>query len=105
MTLWEEMERDGDELLRELGRVVRFRDRQVLAMVDPNQLDEIMSSGGFQIQASFRVKFLAKKDSEFRKNPPKHGEQVFYNERQYTIISIINRPPSPWIETFVQPTD
>lgn len=105
MTLWEEMERDGDELLRELGRVVRFRESHVVAMVDPNPLDEIMSQGGFQIQTNFRVKFLAKRDSEMRKNPPKHGEQVSYNERQYTIVSITNRPPSPWIETIVQPTD
>lgn len=105
MNLWEEMEKDGDELLRELGRIVIYREKQVIAMVDPNPMDQAMAVGGFHIQSSFRVKFLAKKNSELRNNPPKHGEQMSVYDLPYTIISIINRPPSPWIECIVQQTD
>jgi hypothetical protein len=105
MNVWQEMESDAPEILKELGRVVIYRKNQVLAMVDPNPIDSIMTQGGFDNDTSFRVKFFAKSNSELIRNPPSHGEQVTVYGSQYTIVSITYRPPSPWIETVVQPTD
>lgn len=99
------MANDGEQMLREFGRVVIFRGQQVIALVDNNPLDEVMVVGGMQINASYRIRWLAKKDSHLAKNPPEFGEQVDVYGRAFTIVTITNRPPSPWIDTTVQVTN
>lgn len=105
MSLWEEMEQDGEEILQEAGRVVVFRGQQYHVLVDVNPLDEVMSRGGMQIEASYRVRWLVKKGGPLEQRPPDFGEQVEVYGRPFTIVTITRRPPSPWIDTVVQVTD
>lgn len=105
MSLWSEMEKDGDEFLKEFGRVITFRGKPVVALIDNNPLDEMMVAGGMQINASFRVRFLAKTGSTMQLSPPKFGEQINIYGRHYTVVSITYRPPSPWFDTVVQVTN
>lgn len=105
MSLWEEMEEDGDEILQEVGRVVVFRGQQYTTLIDVNPLDEVMVAGGMQRNASYRVRWLAKKGSTLDMTPPDFGEQVEVYGRAFTIVVITRRYPSPWIDTVVQVTD
>jgi hypothetical protein len=105
MSLWEEMEIDGEEILLEAGRVVVFRGQQYTVLVDVNPLDEVMSRGGMQVEGSYRVRWLSKKDSPLDQRPPEFGEQVEVYGKPFTIVTITRRPPSPWIDTVVQVTD
>lgn len=105
MSLWEEMEQDGEEILQEVGRVVTFRGQKYTTLIDVNPLDEVMQRGGMQINSSYRIRWLAKTDSTLHKTPPDFGEQVEVYGRMFTIVTITRRPPSPWIDTVVQVTD
>lgn len=105
MSLWEEMEQDGEEILQDCGRVVIFRGGQNTVLIDVNPLDEVMSRGGMQIESSYRIRWLAKKGGPLEQRPPEFGEQVEVYGRQFTIVTITRRPPSPWIDTVVQVTD
>lgn len=99
------MEQDGEEILQEVGRVVIFRGQQYMAMIDSNPMDEVMQRGGMQVEASYRIRWLVKKDSPLYARPPEFGEQVEVYGKQFTIVTITRRPPSPWIDTVVQVTD
>lgn len=105
MSLWEEMEQDGEEILTEVGRVVIFRGQQYMVMIDSNPMDEVMVRGGMQVNASYRVRWLAKRGSPIDQRPPDFGEQVEVYGKAFTIVTITRRPPSPWIDTVVQVTD
>lgn len=105
MSLWEEMEQDGDEILQEVGRVVVFRGQQHNVLIDVNPLDEVMVAGGMQRNASYRIRWLAKRGSNLESSPPDFGEQVTVYGEAMTIVTITKRPPSPWIDTVVQVTN
>lgn len=105
MSLWSEMEEDAIDILYEVGRSVTFRGMKHDVLIDVNPLDEVMSRGGMQIDASYRVRWLAKRGSALEKEPPAFGEQVEVYGRMFTIVTITRRPPSPWIDTVVQVTD
>jgi uncharacterized protein YqgQ len=98
------MERDGEQMLKEFGRVVVFRNKQMIALIDQNQIDEVMIQGGFEQKSTYRVRWLVKKGSDLYLNPPSFGEQMEVYGAEYTIISKTYRPPSPWVDTIVQNT-
>lgn len=99
------MEQDGEEILQECGRVVIFRGQQHLVLIDQNPMDEVMVRGGMQVEASYRIRWLAKRGGILEKEPPNFGEQVEVYNKPFTVVTITNRPPSPWIDTVVQVTD
>jgi hypothetical protein len=99
------MEQDGEEMLSEFGRVVVFRGQQVIALIENNPLDEVMQRGGMQVEASYRIRWLARKGGPIEARPPEFGEQVEVYGRMFTVVTITRRPPSPWIDTVVQVTD
>lgn len=98
------MEHDGKQMLKEFGRVVVFREKQYIVMVDVNQIDEIMEQGGFHHAGSFRLRWLITSDSPLSVDPPKYGESVEVYGQDMTIVAITKRPPSPWIDTIVRAT-
>ena len=104
MSIWTEMEHDGELMLKEFGRVVVFREQQHIVLVDVNQIDDIMEQGGFHQSSSYRVRWLVKKDSPLYIDPPKFGELIEVYGAEYTIVSKTHRPPSPWIDTIVRNT-
>ena len=101
MSIFEEIEDDGDEILSELGREINFRDKKFLALIDNNPIEEIMGDGGFILKSGYRVRFLVRKDSKLSKEPPKQGEHMEVYGKRYTITRVTYRPPSPWVDAFV----
>lgn len=91
-------------MLKEFGRVVMFRGQQHIVLIDNNQINQIMIQGGFEESSSFRLRWLVKKNSPLALNPPKYGEIVEVYGAEYSVISKVHRPPSPWIDTIVQNT-
>jgi hypothetical protein len=104
MSVWKEMERDGEQMLKEFGRVVVFRGKQHIALVDVNQVDEVMEAGGFHNSSSYRIRWLLSVNSPLTINPPVFGEQVEVYGQEMTIVSKTHRPPSPWVDTIVRAT-
>ena len=102
MSLWEEMEADGEQLLKESGRPVVFRGEKYNAFVGANPLQAVYEDGGIVVQSSFNVRFLVKNNSLLRNNPPRNKEKVMIYDREFTIMSVQDRFPSPWIDCQVQ---
>jgi hypothetical protein len=102
MNLWDEITADGDEFLSTFGREVTFRNKKVVVLVNTNPVDQMFSEGGFVYRATFKIRFLCKPNSELSNTPPAQGEQVEVYGRPYTVTSVTNRPPSPWIDCQVQ---
>lgn len=104
MSLWEEMASDGEYILDEFGRTVTFRTVPVVVLLDQNPLEQMIGDGGFIYRAGFRVRILAPAGNPLRINPPEQGEIFTIFGREYTITTVTNRPPSPWIDCQVVST-
>lgn len=102
MNLWEEMAADGDEFLSTFGKPVVFRGKTHVVLIGTSPVDQMFTDGGFVFRANYRIRILAKDGSELRRDPPEQGEQIEVYGRPYTIISVTNRPPSPWIDIVTQ---
>lgn len=98
MSLWSEMEQDGTAILEEFGRAVTFRNVSRTVLLDSNPLEQIVGDGGFIYRAGFRVRILAGAGHPLRVSPPTQGEIFTIFGREYTITTVTNRPPSPWID-------
>lgn len=60
-----------------------------------------LETGGFLNAATFDVKFL-RSDCETHPGVVVYGSLVTYNNQQYRIVAINDRPPSAWIMAKVQ---
>ena len=98
MSLWEEMASDGEYILEEFGRIVTFRTVARTVLLDQNPLEQMIGEGGFIYRAGFRVRILAPAGHTLRVTPPEQGEIFTIFGREYTVTSVTNRPPSPWID-------
>lgn len=103
MSLWTEMADDGPEFLETFGRPVVFRGQTVQALISRAPIDQMLNDGGFTYNASWSIRFLAPTGSTLANNPPEHGERVTVFGKLSTILTITNRPPSPWIDVLVGP--
>jgi hypothetical protein len=102
MSLWKEMEVDGEQLIYEFGRTVTFRGVEYQALVGANPLQAQYEDGGIVISSSFNVRFLVKQGTLLFTTPPKQSEKVYIYGREFTIISTTDRKPSPWFDAQVQ---
>ena len=102
MTLWDEMYVDGQGLVKEFGRPVQFRGNSLHALVGANPLAGVYEDGGVVMQSSFNVRFLVGKSDLLRDRPPKDREHLTVYGREYIILSVTDRYPSPWIDCQVQ---
>ena len=102
MNLWDEMSNDGDEFLATFGREITFRGGKKIVLISASPVDQMMADGGFVYRASYRIRMLIKTGDVLRKDPPKQGESVDIYGRPYTVVSVTDRPPSPWIDLSVQ---
>lgn len=93
---------DGVALVKEFGRPVEFRGNRLLALVGTNPLQGVYEDGGVVIQSSFNVRFVVKDDDLLRQKPPKDRERIIVYGREYVILSVTDRQPSPWIDAQVQ---
>jgi hypothetical protein len=98
MSLWEEIAADGEYILAEFGRTVTFRTLSTTVLVDQNPLEQIIGDGGFIYRAGFRIRLLCPPAHPLRLNPPEQGEIFIVFGREYTVTTVTNRPPSPWID-------
>ena len=104
MSLWSEMESDGEQIVEEFGRTVTFRGVSRKVLLDQNPLEQIVGDGGFIFRAGFRVRILAPAGHPLRISVPSQGEIFTIFGREYTITTVTNRPPSPWIDCQVLST-
>jgi hypothetical protein len=98
MSLWEEIAADGEQILYEFGRTVTFRSTALSVLVDQNPLEQIVADGGFIYRAGFRLRLLCPPAHPLRTNPPRQGEIFIVFGKEYTVTTVTNRPPSPWID-------
>lgn len=103
MSLWTEMADDGPEFLETFGRPVVFRGQTMQALISRAPIDQMLNDGGFTYNASWSIRFLAPTGSTLANTPPEHGERVTVFGKLSTILTITNRPPSPWIDVLVGP--
>lgn len=105
MSLWDEMASDGEQILEEFGRTVTFRTVARTVLLDQNPLEQVVGDGGFIYRSGFRVRILAPAGDPLRVSPPTQGEIFTIFGKEYSITTITNRPPSPWIDCQVIATD
>lgn len=99
------MAADGEEFLLTFGKPIVFRGKQKIVLISTSPVDQMFTDGGFVYRAYYRIRMLVKLDDPLRQEPPKQGEQLEVYGRQYTVTSVTNRPPSPWIDVSVQSTN
>jgi hypothetical protein len=98
------MSDDGPEFLETFGRPIKFRGKDITALISRSPINEMMADGGMVYSAYHNVRIYAPSGSEYDVNPPKQGEFVYFFGQKNTIVSVTNRPPSPWIDVSTQTT-
>lgn len=101
MSLWSEIADDGDEILETFGRPVTFRGTQHTVILSQNPLEQMLGDGGFIYKAGFNVRMLICECDALYANKPHQGEIFTIFGREYTVTSVTNRPPSPWVDCAV----
>jgi hypothetical protein len=98
MSLWTEMSDDGPEFLETFGRPIKFRDKDGVALISRSPIGQMMADGGFTYDANHNVRIYAPIGSEYASAKPKQGEFIHFFGQKHTILSVTDRPPSPWID-------
>lgn len=102
---YNDIARDCNEILANLGRDIEFRDKKLKALLDNNPVEEVLSDGGFVYKAGYRVRLVADIQSKFISDPPNQGEIMVIYGREHTITKVSQRQPSPWLDVFVIATN
>jgi hypothetical protein len=98
MSLWDEMSDDGPEFLETFGRPIKFRGKDGVALISRSPIGQMMADGGFAYDANHNVRLYAPEGSEYATSRPKQGEFVYFFGQKHTVLSVTDRPPSPWID-------
>lgn len=105
-SIQDEWAADAGEILAEIPKAVTVQKGNGVPvtfnvlMGDP-MVQQDLETGGFLDSASFDVKFL-KADCEVHPGVVIYGNIVSFNNKQYRIVAINDRPPSAWVIARVQ---
>ena len=98
---YNDIARDCQEVLDNLGRDVQFRDKTIKVLLDSNPVEEVLADGGFVYRSGYRVRVNPTEKNNFIKDPPSQGEIITIYGREHTITKVTPRFPSPWLDVFV----
>lgn len=106
-SITEEWASDASEILSEIPKAVTVKNvpggspvALNALMTQPAVLQDL-ETGGFLNQTSFDIKFL-RSDSVAHPGLIAFGNVVTYQEQEYRIMTVTDRPPSAWLIVKVQ---
>jgi len=103
-SIWDELTKDGPDFLGTFGRPIKFRGKDMTALIGRAPEMQDLTSGGFVYASQFSVRLFAPNGSDLQKDIPKAGERIVVWNKNFTITGVTARYPDPWIDTFVEPT-
>jgi hypothetical protein len=106
MSIQDEWASDAAEILAEIPKAVTVRRGSGTAtsfnvLVSPPMVSQDLETGGFMSSTSYDVKFL-RSDTVAHAGVVIFGNLVHFNNGDYRIVAINDRPPSAWIIVKVQ---
>lgn len=102
--VWDELTNDGPEFLTAFGRQVTFRQQSIAVLISRAPIEQMLNDGGFAYSATYVLRIYAPIGSAMALSPPTFGEKFIVFGKESTILTVTNRPPSPWIDVMVGPT-
>ena len=103
-SIWDELTKDGPEFLGTFGRPIKFRGKDMTALIGRAPEMQNLADGGFTYSSQFSVRLFAPMGSELQEQVPVQGERIIVWNKQYTITGVTERFPDPWIDVFVAPS-
>jgi hypothetical protein len=105
-SIQDEWNSDAKEILEEIPKSVTVRrgagaETSFVVLISSPMIEQNLETGGFLNSTSFDVKFL-KSDSVLHPNLIIFGNIVKYDNKDFRIVAINDRPPSAWIIAKVQ---
>jgi len=105
-SIQDEWNEDAGEVLAEIPKAVTVRHGNGAAisfnvLMGPPMVQQDLETGGFLNSTSFDVKFL-KADATAHPGLVIYGNLLTFNNEQYRIVAINDRPPSAWLIVRVQ---
>jgi hypothetical protein len=106
MSIQDEWASDAAQILAEIPKAVTVRRGSGTAtsfnvLVSPPMVAQDLETGGFMSSTSYDVKFL-RSDTEAHAGVVIFGNLIRFNNADYRIVAINDRPPSAWIIVKVQ---
>jgi len=105
-SIQDEWASDASEILSEIPKSVTVRRGAGSAtafevLVSPPMIQQDLETGGFMSSTSYDVKFK-RTDTEAHPGVVIYGNLIRYNNGDFRIVAINDRPPSAWIIVRVQ---
>lgn len=107
MSIWDEFTADAQSILDEVGKDITIKNVPsgtpvaLKAMVTQPMVLQDMDTGGFLNSTTFEVKVL-RTVATTHPGLFAYGNIVKYDNQEYRIVAIANRPPSAWLIAKVQ---
>jgi hypothetical protein len=106
MSIQDEWASDASQILAEIPKAVTVRHGSGTAtsfnvLISPPMVSQDLETGGFMNSTSFDVKFL-RTDTEAHAGVVIYGNLIRYNNGDFRIVAVNDRPPSAWIIVKVQ---
>jgi len=106
MSIQDEWASDASQILAEIPKAVTVRRGSGTAtsfnvLISPPMVSQDLETGGFMNSTSFDVKFL-RTDTEAHAGVVIYGNLIRYNNLDFRIVAVNDRPPSAWIIVKVQ---
>ncbi|CAB5217859.1 hypothetical protein UFOVP201_26 [uncultured Caudovirales phage] len=100
-SIQDEWSNDASAILAEIPKAVTVRrgagsETSFNVLIGPPMINQDLETGGFLNTTSFDVKFL-KSDAAAHPGVVIYGNLVRYNEQNFRIEAINDRPPSAWV--------
>jgi len=106
MSIQDEWASDASQILAEIPKAVTVRrgsgaSTSFNVLISPPMVSQDLETGGFMNSTSFDVKFL-RTDTEAHAGVVIYGNLIHYNNLDFRIVAVNDRPPSAWIIVKVQ---
>ncbi len=100
VSICEEMAADVAAILAEFGKPIRIRDQYYSALVAEPELSVELEAGGFNSEGNFTVKM---RRPDWTTANAVIGTTLTYDNRNFRVIRVVNRPPHPVVILTVEP--
>ncbi len=100
MSIYDEMATDVAAIFAEFGKPVRIRDKYFTVLVAEPELSLELEAGGFNSEGNFTVKM---RRPDWTAGNAVIGTLVTYDNRNFRVIRVVNRPPHPVVVLTVEP--
>lgn len=101
MSIHEEIAADFSEILREFGKIILYQGQSLSALISEPMLSSELVLGGEVDDIRFTAKVLRSTLPEL----PRSGQIVHWDQKDYRIKAVMNRPPHAIVTLELGPVD